>query len=146
MNIRISFSKVFNGNIRTRQSLGQNLFLLFCCPTLITSRCIRAITSMISKRQFQILDLSSVKGAYCLITSRLLSSILCSQWVVPSLQEQDTGVASGYIWQRSGNILYHPKMGLIQKWNKTPPASGMLFYQITSNWPLLPIKANGHTN
>lgn len=39
-----------------------------------------------------------------------------------------------------------------QKWearqscNKTPPASGMLFYQITSNWPLLPIKANGHTN
>lgn len=39
-----------------------------------------------------------------------------------------------------------------QKWearqsgNKTPPASGMLFYQITANWPLLPIKANGHTN
>lgn len=33
-----------------------------------------------------------------------------------------------------------------QSYNKTPPASGVLFYQITSNWPLLPIKANGHTN
>lgn len=81
-----------------------------------------------------------------MITLPLSCSTLLSQWVVRPLLEQDTGVASGQIWQRSGNILYHPEMGLIQNWNKTPPASGMLFYQITSNWPLLPIKANGHTN
>lgn len=81
-----------------------------------------------------------------MITLPWSCSTLLSQWVVRPLLEQDTGVASGQIWQRSGNILYHPEMGLIQNWNKTPPASGMLFYQITSNWPLLPIKANGHTN
>lgn len=83
---------------------------------------------------------------HCITTQRISCCIWFSWWVVPSLLEVESELAPGQICQRSGNILYYPEMGLIQSWNKTPPASGMLFYQITSNWPLLPIKANGHTN
>lgn len=83
---------------------------------------------------------------YCITAQWISCCILFSWWVVPSLLEVESELAPGQICQRSGNILYYPEMDLIQSWNKTPPASGMLFYQITSNWPLLPIKANGHTN